>query len=85
MDIIMSLLTLPFAPVRGLVAVVNVIAQEAQAKRYNPANVGRELEELDSAVQAGDMSPEEREEAQKQLLEPLTTVTPNRAGQRRGS
>ena len=85
MDIIWSLLTLPYAPVRGLAAVINVIAREAEAKRHNPANVARELEALDSAVQAGEMSPEERDEAQKQVLEPLTTVTPSETRPGRGS
>jgi hypothetical protein len=80
-DILWTLLTLPYAPVRGLTAVINVIAREAEAKRYNPANIAREVEEQDRAVERGEISPQERDEAQKRILEPLTTVTPNQTGQ----
>ncbi len=85
MGIVFSLLTLPYAPVRGLTAVIKVIAREAEAKRYNPANVARELEDLDRAAQAGEITAQQRDEAQMRLLEPLTAITPNQARQDRGS
>ncbi|MBM0229369.1 gas vesicle protein GvpG [Micromonospora sp. ATA51] len=52
MDILWSLLTLPYAPVRGLTVVVKVIAREAEARQYNPVNIRRELEDLDRAAAA---------------------------------
>ncbi|MER7439378.1 gas vesicle protein GvpG [Micromonospora avicenniae] len=72
MDILWTLLTLPYAPMRGLTAVVKVIAREAEAQRYDPANIRRELEELDAAVAAGELSPAERDVRQQQVLERLT-------------
>ncbi|MGC5019936.1 gas vesicle protein GvpG [Micromonospora sp. DT47] len=72
MDILFSLLTLPYAPVRGLTAVVRVIAREAEARQYNPANIRRELEELDQAAAAGDITPQERDRGQQQVLDRLT-------------
>ncbi|MFG2110406.1 gas vesicle protein GvpG [Micromonospora chersina] len=72
MDILWALLTLPYAPVRGLTAMVKVVAREAESQQYNPVNVRRELEELDRAAAAGDITPEERDRGQQQVLDRLT-------------
>ncbi|MEV4546168.1 gas vesicle protein GvpG [Micromonospora echinaurantiaca] len=72
MDILWTLLTLPYAPVRGLTAVVKVIAREAEAQQYSPTSIRRELEELDAAAAAGDITPEERDRGQQQVLDRLT-------------
>ena len=75
MDILWTLLTLPYAPVRGLTAAVKVIAREAESQMYNPVNIRRELEELDRAAEAGEISPEQRDRQQEQVLNRLTTPT----------
>lgn len=75
MDILWALLTLPYAPVRGLTAVVKVVAREAESQQYNPVNIRRELEELDRAAAAGEITPEERDRGQEQVLNRLTTPT----------
>ncbi|MFG3598621.1 gas vesicle protein GvpG [Micromonospora chersina] len=72
MDILWTLLTLPYAPVRGLTAMVKVVAREAESQQYNPVNIRRELEELDRAVAAGDITPEERDRGQQEVLDRLT-------------
>ncbi|MFC8615800.1 gas vesicle protein GvpG [Micromonospora purpureochromogenes] len=72
MDILWTLLTLPYAPVRGLTAVVKVVAREAESRQYDPANIRRELEELDRAAEAGDITPEERDRGQQRVLDRLT-------------
>ncbi|MEU6203544.1 gas vesicle protein GvpG [Micromonospora musae] len=72
MDILLSLLTLPYAPVRGLTAVLRVVAREAESQLYSPVNIRRELEELDAAAAAGEISPQERDRRQQQVLERLT-------------
>ncbi|WP_200210747.1 gas vesicle protein GvpG [Micromonospora coerulea] len=90
MDILWGLLTLPYAPVRGLTSVVKVIAREAESQQHNPVNIRRELEELDRAAAAGDITPEERDRGQQQVLDRLITpaggaeVTPPEAAGRRG-
>jgi hypothetical protein len=71
-DILWTLLTLPYAPVRGLTALVKVVAREAESQQYNPVNIRRELEELDRAAAAGDITPEERDRGQQQVLDRLT-------------
>ncbi|KAB1153406.1 hypothetical protein F6X68_14255 [Micromonospora sp. AMSO12t] len=72
MDILWTLLTLPYAPVRGLTAVVKVIAREAESRQRNPVDVRRELEALDAAAAAGEISAAERDRGQQQVLERLT-------------
>ncbi|MFE9693095.1 gas vesicle protein GvpG [Micromonospora sp. NPDC005806] len=92
MDILWGLLTLPYAPVRGLTVVLKVVAREAEWQQHNPVNIRRELEDLDRAAEAGEISPQERDRAQQQVLDRLTTPaavpgrTPSRetgAGRRR--
>jgi hypothetical protein len=78
-DILWSLLTLPYAPVRGMTAIVKVIIQEAEAQQRSPVNIRRELEEQDRAAESGEISPEERDQRQQQVLEqaaakPLTSA-----------
>ncbi|MEU2612458.1 gas vesicle protein GvpG [Micromonospora sp. NPDC007271] len=71
MDILWALLTLPYAPVRGLTAMVKVIAREAESQQYDPVNVRRELEELDRAATAGEITPQERDQGERRVLERL--------------
>ncbi|MCW3839228.1 gas vesicle protein GvpG [Micromonospora yasonensis] len=72
MDILWGLLTLPYVPVRGVTAVVKVIAREAESQQYSPVNIRRELEELDRAAAAGEITPEERDRGQERILARLT-------------
>ncbi|MFG3705719.1 gas vesicle protein GvpG [Micromonospora sp. NPDC047670] len=72
MDILWTLLTLPYAPVRGLTAVVRVIAREAESRQRNPVDVRRELEALDAAEAAGEITAAERDRGQQQVLTRLT-------------
>ncbi|MEO3779108.1 gas vesicle protein GvpG [Micromonospora sp. B11E3] len=86
MDILWTLLTLPYAPVRGVTAVVKVIAREAESRQRNPANIRRELEELDRAAAAGEITESERDRAQAEVLDRLTGADhPAPAGERRGA
>ncbi|MFB9238424.1 gas vesicle protein GvpG [Plantactinospora siamensis] len=71
MDILTALLTLPYAPVRGLTSVVKTLHRQAEEQLYDPANVRRELEGLDAALAAGDLSAEDHALAQQQVLDRL--------------
>ncbi|MBM0232281.1 gas vesicle protein GvpG [Micromonospora sp. STR1_7] len=81
MDLLWALLTLPYAPVRGLTAVVGVVAREAESRQRNPVNVRRELEELDAAMAAGELSTEERDRAEQRVLDRLSGAA-GRSGER---
>lgn len=76
MDILWALLTLPYAPVRGLTAVIKTLQRQADAQRFDPANVRRELEELDREVAAGRISRAEHGRAQQVVLDRLITSGP---------
>ncbi|MFI6824469.1 gas vesicle protein GvpG [Micromonospora sp. NPDC050187] len=77
MEILWSLLTLPYAPVRGLTAVLKVVAREAEARRRDPVHVRRELEEIDAAAAAGELTDEERNRLQQEVLSRLVPAGPS--------
>jgi Gas vesicle protein G len=70
-DILFSILTLPYAPVRGVTALAKVLLREAENELYGQASIRRQLEELDEAVAAGRMSPDERAQAEQAILDRL--------------
>jgi hypothetical protein len=84
-EILWSLLTLPYAPVRGLTAVLKVVAREAEARRRDPVHVRRELEEIDAAAAAGELTAEERDRAQQQVLARLVSPGGARPDQPEGA
>ncbi|SCL40241.1 Gas vesicle protein G [Micromonospora pallida] len=73
MEILWSLLTLPYAPVRGLTAVLKVVAREAEARQRDPVHVRRELEQIEAAAAAGELTAEERDTAEQQVLARLVS------------
>lgn len=71
MEILSSILTFPYAPVRGLTALATVLLREAENQMYGQASIRRQLEELDEAVAAGRMSAQERAQAEQAILDRL--------------
>ena len=69
MGIFSTIVGLPFAPVRGVIALGEVIARQAEQTLNDPATIRRQLEELELARERGEISAEEENEAQKQILE----------------
>lgn len=61
-----ELIRLPFLPVIGVVRIAELIADEADRERFDPAIVRRRLEEAAQARQAGLITDEEFELAQRQ-------------------
>lgn len=68
MDLLLAILTFPYAPVRGLTAVVKVLLRQAEAEMYGQASLRRQLEELEDAVAAGRISPAEYARGQEEIL-----------------
>lgn len=68
MDIITLVVTLPLAPVRGLVALAEVLLREAERELYDPSSLRRQLEEIEAAVASGELSAEEGEGMQQEIL-----------------
>lgn len=71
MDLFSALATLPLAPLRGLLALARAIQAEADRQLYDPGVARRQLEELQAAEAAGAMSPQERQEAEQQVVQRL--------------
>lgn len=71
MGLISGLLTLPLAPVRGTVWVAEKIQEEAERQFYDPAVIRRELEDVETLRQAGEITDEEAEQYEDELVERL--------------
>jgi cytochrome c-type biogenesis protein CcmH/NrfG len=69
MGIFSGIIGLPLAPVRGVIALSEVIARQVEQERNNPATTRRQLEELEEARERGEISAEEESEAQEEILQ----------------
>jgi hypothetical protein len=71
MGLISGLLTLPLAPVRGVVWVAEVVAEEAERVQAGEDSPEREMAELEMLVATGEISEEEAAARESELLERL--------------
>ncbi|MEU8384419.1 gas vesicle protein GvpG [Streptosporangium sp. NPDC048865] len=62
---------LPFAPLRGLVRLAELIQEQAEQELRGSAAVRRRLEELAEARAAGEISEEEEAAAAERILEEM--------------
>ena len=74
MGLFSGIAKLPLAPVRGVVALAEVIARQVEQEMHNPANTRRQLEALEEARERGEITADEEREMQQQILE--TRVAP---------
>lgn len=81
MGLFTSLLGLPLAPVRGVVWIAERLEAEAARQLADPGAVRRQLEDIDEARQAGEISDEESARLQAELVRRLLD---NRASQEMG-
>lgn len=63
-----GLLTLPLAPVRGVVWLAEQIEREADRQWRDPASVRRQIAEVDAAFEAGQLTAAERDDLQDDLV-----------------
>lgn len=73
MGLFTGLLTLPLAPVRGVIWLAEVIRDQAEHQLYDPAVVQRQLAGVERAHEAGELSDEEAAELENALLGRLMT------------
>lgn len=71
MGLLTGLLTLPLAPLRGVVAVAEQIQRQAEEVYYDPATIRAELEEVDRQRQAGEISEEDATAREDDLIDRL--------------
>ena len=72
MGMVTGLLTLPLAPVRGVVWLAEVLQEQAEARLYDPGRVAAEMRDIADAVAAGEMSEQEAAEREEELVRRLT-------------
>jgi Gas vesicle protein G len=71
MDLVSLTLGLPFAPLRGVIAIARLLEEEAEQELYSPAQVHQELEEIDRARTEEQLSGEMAEEQEQQVVNRL--------------
>ena len=75
MGLITGLLTLPLAPVRGVIWVADQLTAVAEREFYNPDAIYAELRELSADLEAGRITEEEFDRAEDVLLQRLQDAT----------
>jgi chorismate mutase len=71
MGLITGLLTLPLAPLRGTIAIAEQVRLQAEREFYDPARIRRQLERIDQLRASGDLTDEEAEAMENELVERL--------------
>ncbi|CAM5401562.1 MULTISPECIES: gas vesicle protein GvpG [Streptomyces] len=71
MGLIGEVLMLPFAPVRGSAWAIRQVLQEAERIYYDPATVRTELARLEEQLDAGEITEEEFDRREDELLDRL--------------
>lgn len=71
MDLVSLTIGLPFAPLRSLLALARTLQSEAEQELYGTAQVRRQLEEIAAARDEGQISEEEAEQLEEQVLRRL--------------
>jgi hypothetical protein len=71
MGLISEILLLPFAPVRGSGWAIQQVVREAERIYYDPAAIQAELAGLEQRLEAGEISEEEFDRLEDDLLDRL--------------
>ena len=71
MGLLTGLLTLPLAPVRGTIWVAEQVLEQAESQFYDPAVIRRQLEDVEELRASGQVTDEEAEQMEDELVERL--------------
>ncbi len=74
MGLISGILGLPLAPLRGVVAAAEQIQRQAEDEFYDPANIRAQLEDVQRRREAGELSPDDADAWEDELVERLLTA-----------
>jgi hypothetical protein len=81
MGLITGIIGLPLAPLRGTIWVAEQIQQQAEDEFYDPANIRAQMEAVEQARVAGDLSDDEATAIEDEPVERLM-VSRSRAASR---
>lgn len=79
MGLFTGLVTLPIAPVRGVVAIARVLEREALRQTTDPAIIREQLAAVDAAYEQGEITAEQRDLEQDELVARLLTAQGERS------
>lgn len=85
MGLISEVLLLPFAPVRGSAWAIRQVVQEAERIYYDPATIRAELARLEEQMEAGEITEEEFDRLEDDLLDRLEIASRGSAGTGNGT
>ena len=74
MGLLTQIVTLPLAPVRGVVWVVERVREAAEDEYYDPAPIHRALAELEAQLVAGEIDEETFDRREDELLDRLEEI-----------
>jgi cytochrome c-type biogenesis protein CcmI len=80
MGLFSGLLTLPLAPVRGVVWIAERVYEEANREFADPAVIRRRLEEVQEARESGEITEEEAAGLEEELVRRLMAAGPPSGG-----
>jgi Gas vesicle protein G len=80
MGLLTGLLTLPLAPGKGLVWVLDRVVEEAEAELYDPERIRRDLAEAELAFEQGELGEREYESLEEELLARLVIAREREEG-----
>jgi chorismate mutase len=83
MGLITGILGLPLAPLRGTIWVAEQVLEQAEEEFYDPARIKAQLEDVDRARAAGELSEDEATAIEDELVERLM-VSRSRPAPREG-
>ncbi|PPS72576.1 MULTISPECIES: gas vesicle protein GvpG [Streptomyces] len=85
MGLISEVLLLPFAPARGSAWAIKQVVQEAERIYYDPATIRAELGRLEEQLEAGEITEEEFDRLEDELLDRLEIASRGSAGTGNGT
>lgn len=80
MGLIAGLLTLPLAPLRGVVAVAEQVRRQAEEEYFNPVRIREQLAEVQRLREQGEIGDAEATEREDELVERLVEAREREAG-----
>jgi polyhydroxyalkanoate synthesis regulator phasin len=71
MGLFTGLVTLPLAPVKGVVWLAETLTEQAEAQLYDPGRIAAEMQEVADRVADGEITEEEAAELEEDLIRRL--------------
>ncbi|HEU5030531.1 gas vesicle protein GvpG [Actinomadura sp. NPDC048394] len=68
MGLFTGLVTLPLAPVRGVVWLAEVLTEQAEQQLYDPGRIAAEMQQIADEVAAGEIGEDEAAAREEELI-----------------